>query len=119
MNNQILSLNISNLKTFIKSQNFTDNKLIISFKYIIPNIIYIKILQSLDKKYSYKFESESSIIFENESNKIICKFEDEKKLRALGDLVNTQITTDIIENIDNVKIIKYKKLLSKTKSFKK
>jgi hypothetical protein len=112
MNNQILSLNISNLKTFIKSQNFTDNKLIISFKYIIPNIIYIKILQSLDKKYSYKFESESSIIFENESNKIICKFEDEKKLRALGDLVNTQITTDIIENIDNVKIIKYKKLLS-------
>ena len=48
MNNQILSLNISNLKTFIKSQNFTDNKLIISFKYIIPNILFHFINQNLN-----------------------------------------------------------------------
>lgn len=118
MNNKILSLNYANLKSFITTQNIQTDKLMISLIYNIPNILYIKILQSLNNDIKYFFESESLIIFENEINKVICYFKDTNRLRALGDLVNTQITLDIIESIvkssndNNITINKFNKIMT-------
>lgn len=109
MNNTIMSTNIKTLNKFIKSLKISGDNIIIKFKYDIPNIIYDKLLQTINHD-EVEFLTTGNILFENDESLIVCTFVNMESLRILNESVNSKITFNMIESHKHVHTVKYKKI---------
>jgi len=116
MDNKIISLNYNHLKKFIDSKvNFNNEAdLFITFKYNITNIIYNKILQSLDiicANNKIQFINERNVLFQDNDYQILFKFKDNNIFSIIEDMINKQLLFDHLYNTNTIQSEYFKSLI--------